>query len=50
MMDRLLWLTADILLEKQRRGRSARERLGLRALRLLDWLVGSGLARPPALD
>ena len=50
MMDRLLWLTADILLEKQRRGRSARERLGRRALRLLDWLVGSGLARLPALD
>ena len=50
MMDRLLWLTADILLEKQRKGRSARERLGRRALRLLDWLVDSGLARPPALD
>lgn len=39
MIDRLLWLTADIVREFMREGRSSRESLALRLLELTLWLA-----------
>jgi Ser/Thr protein kinase RdoA (MazF antagonist) len=45
MLDRLLWLVSDIRRERERVGRSARDGLEARAIRLLDWIVRTGRAR-----
>jgi Ser/Thr protein kinase RdoA (MazF antagonist) len=43
MMDRLLWLVFDVMREKEGRGRSHREALAIRAIRVLDWIACTGL-------
>ena len=43
MMDRLLWLVIDVMREKESVGRSHREALAIRAIRLMDWIACEGL-------